>query len=90
MLTTLSVVNVTSMQTALKMSEVLKEITYRSEELSASAQVRSKSYLLTLIVETLIIPLSLEEFQCLIIICSYPFFQLYQYVYFDQQYFDSV
>uniref|UniRef100_A0A8C5SYB1 Polycystin 1 like 2/pseudo n=1 Tax=Laticauda laticaudata TaxID=8630 RepID=A0A8C5SYB1_LATLA len=39
MLTTLSVVNVTSMQTALKMSEVLKEITYRSEELSSSAQV---------------------------------------------------
>uniref|UniRef100_A0A8D0GTB2 Polycystin 1 like 2/pseudo n=1 Tax=Sphenodon punctatus TaxID=8508 RepID=A0A8D0GTB2_SPHPU len=41
MLTTLSSVNVTSMQTALKMSEVLKEITYRSEELSASAQVSS-------------------------------------------------
>uniref|UniRef100_A0A8C3UZT0 PK1L2 protein n=1 Tax=Catharus ustulatus TaxID=91951 RepID=A0A8C3UZT0_CATUS len=36
MLTTLSVVNITSMQTALKMSEVLKEITYRSEELSVS------------------------------------------------------
>ncbi|KAM6430104.1 polycystin-1-like protein 3 [Liasis olivaceus] len=41
MLTTLSVVNVTSMQTALKMSEVLKEITYRSEELSSSAQVEA-------------------------------------------------
>ncbi|KAL7978824.1 hypothetical protein Chor_013313, partial [Crotalus horridus] len=39
MLTTLSGVNLTSMQTALKMSEVLKEITYRSEELSYSAQV---------------------------------------------------
>ncbi|KAM7010857.1 polycystin-1-like protein 2 [Passerculus sandwichensis] len=38
MLTTLSAVNITSMQTALKMSEVLKEITYRSEELSVSAQ----------------------------------------------------
>uniref|UniRef100_A0A8C3E180 Polycystin 1 like 2/pseudo n=1 Tax=Corvus moneduloides TaxID=1196302 RepID=A0A8C3E180_CORMO len=43
MLTTLSVVNITSMQTALKMSEVLKEITYRSEELSVSAQVRTNS-----------------------------------------------
>ncbi|KAL8195182.1 UNVERIFIED_CONTAM: hypothetical protein K2H54_047650 [Gekko kuhli] len=41
MLTTLSAVNVTSMQTALKMSEVLKEITYRSEELSSSAQVEA-------------------------------------------------
>nr|XP_034975837.1 polycystic kidney disease protein 1-like 2 isoform X2 [Zootoca vivipara] len=41
MLTTLSGVNVTSMQTALKMSEVLKEITYRSEELSSSAQVEA-------------------------------------------------
>ncbi|XP_060551059.1 polycystin-1-like protein 2 [Pantherophis guttatus] len=41
MLTTLSVVNVTSMQTALKMSEVLKEITYRSDELSSSAQVEA-------------------------------------------------
>ncbi|XP_063168976.1 polycystin-1-like protein 2 [Candoia aspera] len=41
MLTTLSVVNVTSMQTALKMSEVLKEITYKSEELSSSAQVEA-------------------------------------------------
>lgn len=40
MLTTLSAVNVTSLHTALKMSEVLKEITYRSEELSSSAQVR--------------------------------------------------
>lgn len=43
MLTSLSAVNITSMQTALKMSEVLKEITYRSEELSVSAQVRSNS-----------------------------------------------
>ncbi|NXG73156.1 PK1L2 protein, partial [Baryphthengus martii] len=41
MLTTLSAVNVTSMQTALKMSEVLKEITHRSEELSVSAQVEA-------------------------------------------------
>ncbi|XP_053127311.1 polycystic kidney disease protein 1-like 2 [Hemicordylus capensis] len=41
MLTTLSTVNVTSMQTALKMSEVLKDITYRSEELSSSAQVEA-------------------------------------------------
>ncbi|XP_026519394.1 polycystic kidney disease protein 1-like 2 [Terrapene carolina triunguis] len=39
MLTTLAAVNVTSIQTALKMSEVLKETTYRSEELSSSAQV---------------------------------------------------
>lgn len=92
MLTTLSVVNITSMQTALKMSEVLKEITYRSEELSVSAQVRSQFiiYLLALIVETLIIPLTVEEFQCFIIICSYSFFQLYQHVHFEQQYFDSV
>ncbi|KFQ29483.1 Polycystic kidney disease protein 1-like 2, partial [Merops nubicus] len=41
MLTTLSAVNVTSVQTALKMSELLKEITYRSEELSVSAQVEA-------------------------------------------------
>ncbi|NWS67405.1 PK1L2 protein, partial [Crotophaga sulcirostris] len=45
MLTTLSTVNVTSMQTALKMSEVLKEITYRSEELSVSAQVEASNTL---------------------------------------------
>ncbi|XP_071612747.1 polycystin-1-like protein 3 [Heliangelus exortis] len=45
MLTTLSAVNVTSVQTALKMSEVLKEITYRSEELSVSAQVEASSTL---------------------------------------------
>ncbi|CAH2282543.1 polycystic kidney disease 1-like 2 [Pelobates cultripes] len=38
MLTTLSAVNVTSLQTALEMSEVLKDLTWRSEELSASAQ----------------------------------------------------
>lgn len=43
MLTTLSAVNVTSVQTALKMSEVLKDITYRTEELSVTAQVRSNS-----------------------------------------------
>ncbi|KYO37872.1 hypothetical protein Y1Q_0010314 [Alligator mississippiensis] len=45
MLTTLSTVNVTSMQTALKMSEVLKEITHRSEELSSSAQVEASNTL---------------------------------------------
>ncbi|NXE89116.1 PK1L2 protein, partial [Menura novaehollandiae] len=45
MLTTLSVVNITSMQTALKMSEVLKEITYSSEELSVSAQVEASNTL---------------------------------------------
>ncbi|KAM9374082.1 polycystin-1-like protein 3 [Phaethornis superciliosus] len=45
MLTTLSAVNVTSVQTALKMSEVLKEITYRSEELSVSAQVEASNTL---------------------------------------------
>ncbi|NXR09523.1 PK1L2 protein, partial [Semnornis frantzii] len=45
MLTTLSAVNITSMQTALKMSEVLKEITYRSEELSVSAQVGASNTL---------------------------------------------
>ncbi|NWX62719.1 PK1L2 protein, partial [Promerops cafer] len=45
MLTTLSVVNITSMQTALKMSEVLKEITYRSEELSVPAQVEASNTL---------------------------------------------
>ncbi|NXJ75146.1 PK1L2 protein, partial [Trogon melanurus] len=45
MLTTLSAVNVTSMQTALQMSEVLKEITYRSEELSVSAQVEASNTL---------------------------------------------
>ncbi|XP_068549884.1 polycystin-1-like protein 3 [Anas acuta] len=45
MLTTLSAVNVTSVQTALQMSEVLKEITHRSEELSASAQVEASNTL---------------------------------------------
>ncbi|NXX17435.1 PK1L2 protein, partial [Podargus strigoides] len=45
MLTTLSAVNVTSVQTALKMSEVLKEITHRSEELSVSAQVEASNTL---------------------------------------------
>ncbi|NXU58239.1 PK1L2 protein, partial [Turnix velox] len=45
MLTSLSAVNVTSMQTALVMSEVLKEITYRSEELSVSAQVEASNTL---------------------------------------------
>ncbi|NXA35063.1 PK1L2 protein, partial [Eudromia elegans] len=45
MLTTLSAVNVTSVQTALQMSEVLKEITYRSEELSVSAQVEASNTL---------------------------------------------
>ncbi|KAK4813933.1 hypothetical protein QYF61_003003 [Mycteria americana] len=45
MLTTLSAVNVTSAQTALKMSEVLKEITYRSEELSVSAQMEASNTL---------------------------------------------
>ncbi|NWU96850.1 PK1L2 protein, partial [Upupa epops] len=45
MLTTLSAVNVTSMQTALKVSEVLEELTYRSEELSVSAQVEASNTL---------------------------------------------
>ncbi|NXX88600.1 PK1L2 protein, partial [Centropus bengalensis] len=45
MLTTLSAVNVTSVQTALQMSEVLKEITSRSEELSVSAQVDASNTL---------------------------------------------
>ncbi|NXG55348.1 PK1L2 protein, partial [Hemiprocne comata] len=45
MLTTLSAVNVTSVQIALKMSEVLKEITYRSEELSVPAQVEASNTL---------------------------------------------
>uniref|UniRef100_K7F7G5 Polycystin 1 like 2/pseudo n=1 Tax=Pelodiscus sinensis TaxID=13735 RepID=K7F7G5_PELSI len=45
MLTTLSAVNVTSIQTALKMSEVLKETTYRSEELSSSAQAEASNTL---------------------------------------------
>ncbi|XP_010130648.1 PREDICTED: polycystic kidney disease protein 1-like 2, partial [Buceros rhinoceros silvestris] len=45
MLTTLSAVNVTSMQTAVTMSEVLKAITHRSDELSVSAQVEASSTL---------------------------------------------
>ncbi|NXF84922.1 PK1L2 protein, partial [Eubucco bourcierii] len=45
MLTSISAVNITSMETALKMSEVLKEITYRSEELSVSAQVGASNTL---------------------------------------------
>ncbi|NXO04337.1 PK1L2 protein, partial [Rhinopomastus cyanomelas] len=45
MLTTLSAVNVTSIETALKMSEVLKELTHRSEELSVSAQVEASNTL---------------------------------------------
>ncbi|XP_068117923.1 polycystin-1-like protein 2 [Hyperolius riggenbachi] len=45
MLTALSSVNVTSLHTALEMSEVLKDITMKSEELSASAQVDAISVL---------------------------------------------
>ncbi|XP_069724828.1 polycystin-1-like protein 3 [Phaenicophaeus curvirostris] len=45
MLTTLSAVNVTSMQTVLTMSELLKEITYKTEELSVSAQVEASNAL---------------------------------------------
>ncbi|XP_078524933.1 polycystin-1-like protein 2 [Lissotriton helveticus] len=45
MLASLSDVTVTSMQTALVMSEALKEITYKSEELSTSAQVEASSTL---------------------------------------------
>ncbi|XP_029466481.1 polycystic kidney disease protein 1-like 2 [Rhinatrema bivittatum] len=45
MLVTLSAVNVTSMETALEMSEVLKEITHKSEELSATAQVEASGTL---------------------------------------------
>ncbi|KAK9392829.1 polycystic kidney disease protein 1-like 2 [Crotalus adamanteus] len=54
MLTTLSGVNLTSMQTALKMSEVLKEITYRSKELSSSAQVEA-SHTLKSVSESLLV-----------------------------------
>ncbi|KAM3828793.1 polycystin-1-like protein 3 [Vipera latastei] len=54
MLTTLSAINVTSMQTALKMSEVLKEITYRSKELSSSAQVEA-SHTLRSVSESLLV-----------------------------------
>ncbi|XP_063800339.1 polycystin-1-like protein 2 [Pseudophryne corroboree] len=45
MLTALSAVNVTSLHTALQMSEVLKDITLRSEELSSSAQVEAMTVL---------------------------------------------
>ncbi|XP_040185090.1 polycystic kidney disease protein 1-like 2 [Rana temporaria] len=45
MLTALSTVNVTSLHTALEMSEVLKDITVKSEELSSSAQVEAMSVL---------------------------------------------
>ncbi|XP_069463204.1 polycystin-1-like protein 2 isoform X2 [Ambystoma mexicanum] len=45
MLASLSEVTVTSMETALQMSEALKEITHRSEELSSSAQVEASSTL---------------------------------------------
>ncbi|XP_075692927.1 polycystin-1-like protein 2 [Rhinoderma darwinii] len=45
MITALSAVNVTTLHTALEMSEVLKDITMRSEELSSSAQVDAISLL---------------------------------------------
>ncbi|XP_069822091.1 polycystin-1-like protein 2 [Dendropsophus ebraccatus] len=45
MITALSAVNVTTLRTALEMSEVLKDITMRSEELSSSAQVEAISVL---------------------------------------------
>ncbi|KAG9475124.1 hypothetical protein GDO78_003535 [Eleutherodactylus coqui] len=45
MITTLSAVNVTTLHTALEMSEVLNDITMRSEELSWSAQVEAISVL---------------------------------------------
>ncbi|XP_069594519.1 polycystin-1-like protein 2 [Ranitomeya imitator] len=45
MITALSAVNVTTLHTALEMSEVLKDITMRSEELSSSAQVEAISVL---------------------------------------------
>ncbi|CAI9553188.1 unnamed protein product, partial [Staurois parvus] len=45
MLTALSTVNVTSLHTALEMSEVLNDITVKSEELSSSAQVEAMSVL---------------------------------------------
>uniref|UniRef100_A0A8C4TYZ8 Polycystic kidney disease protein 1-like 2 n=1 Tax=Falco tinnunculus TaxID=100819 RepID=A0A8C4TYZ8_FALTI len=80
MLTTLSVVNVTSMQTALKMSEVLQEITYRSEELSVSAQVRSN-----LTVQTLLHPTDLVRASVLYSYLFLPVFSLYQHLYFDQK-----
>ncbi|XP_053305767.1 polycystic kidney disease protein 1-like 2 [Spea bombifrons] len=45
MLTALSDVNVTSMQTALEISEVLKDLTWRSQELSTAAQVEASAAL---------------------------------------------
>nr|DBA16985.1 TPA: hypothetical protein GDO54_002506 [Pyxicephalus adspersus] len=45
MLAALSTVNVTSLHTALEMSEVLKDITVKSKELSASAQVEAMTVL---------------------------------------------
>ncbi|KAM4017468.1 polycystin-1-like protein 2 [Anomaloglossus baeobatrachus] len=45
MITALSTVNVTTLHTALEMSEVLKDITMRSEELSSSAQMEAISVL---------------------------------------------
>eukprot|EP00079_Xenopus_tropicalis_P034906 XP_017948677.1 PREDICTED: polycystic kidney disease protein 1-like 2 [Xenopus tropicalis] len=45
MLTALSAVNITSLHTALEMSEVLNDLTTRNEELSASAQVEASSAL---------------------------------------------
>ncbi|OCT84402.1 hypothetical protein XELAEV_18022555mg [Xenopus laevis] len=45
MLTALSAVNITSLHTALEMSEVLKDLTTRNEELSASAQVEASNAL---------------------------------------------
>ncbi|XP_071973672.1 polycystin-1-like protein 2 isoform X2 [Engystomops pustulosus] len=45
MITALSAVNVTTLNTALAMSEVLKDITMKSEELSSAAQVEAISVL---------------------------------------------
>ncbi|XP_056382167.1 polycystic kidney disease protein 1-like 2 [Hyla sarda] len=45
MITALSTVNVTTLHTALEMSEVMKDITMRSEELSSSAQMEAISVL---------------------------------------------
>ncbi|KAM8945929.1 LOW QUALITY PROTEIN: polycystin-1-like protein 2 [Pelodytes ibericus] len=45
MLSTLAAINVTSMRTALEMSELLKDITWKSDELSSSAQMEASNSL---------------------------------------------
>ncbi|KAM9302054.1 polycystin-1-like protein 2 [Gastrophryne carolinensis] len=71
MLTALSAVKVTSLHAALEMSEVLNDITMKSEELSSSAQVEALSVLRD--VSQSLVSLANEENQAKEITASYLF-----------------